>query len=64
MKAWECVWIAGEKGAGWCVCVAGCVCMFGSPKTLHQNGLHGTNSCHGDKDGDHDTLNLTVITAH
>lgn len=20
VKAWECVWIAGEKGAGWCVC--------------------------------------------
>lgn len=59
MNAWECVWIAGEKGADLCVCVRVLVSI-----TLHQFALHETNSAVFSKSLglDHTAINVTVIT--
>lgn len=43
VKAWECVWIAGEKGAGWCACVWLCGYVWVSI-TLHQIAHHEAHS--------------------
>lgn len=65
MKARECVWIAGEKGAGWCMCMG----MFRSPshytKLLNTRGaVSSFQKVIRNRIKDNSALNLTLITTH